>query len=99
MWVKIGVKIRVSVRVRVVTVRVRVVRVRVTSFGCLPAEHLAWGVQSSVMVLLLDAAALKNPSAHFSHWGWAVVVPATLVNSPAGHLVWKAQSQPIRNTR
>ena len=47
------------------------------------------------MVLLRDTTTLKDPAAHFSHWGWAVAVPATLVNSPAGHLLWAAQESVV----
>ena len=52
-----------------------------------PGSHLAWAVQESVLTLLSDARALKNPSGHVSHSGSALVVPAFFVNLPAGHLV------------
>ena len=39
-------------------------------------------------VLLFDAEALKNPGAHVSHVGWAVLDPALLVYFPGGHVAW-----------
>ena len=42
-------------------------------------------------VLLSDVNALKYPTAHFSHLGWAVAVPDTLVYFPGGHLVCAVQ--------
>ena len=43
---------------------------------------------ASTHVLLFDAEALKNPGAHVSHVGWAVLDPALLVYFPGGHVVW-----------
>ena len=42
-------------------------------------------------VLLSDVEDLKNPVAHASHWGRAVLEPRTLVYLPAGHLVCVVQ--------
>ena len=57
----------------------------------LPGGHLVWARQESVLMLLLDVKALKNPVAHVSHVGSVVPVPAVFVNSPGGHLlVWTA---------
>ena len=43
---------------------------------------------ASTHVLLFDAEALKNPGAHVSHVGWAVLDPDLLVYFPGGHGVW-----------
>ena len=37
-------------------------------------------------MLLFDAEALKNPGAHVSHFGRAVLEPAIIVYFPGGHL-------------
>ena len=50
---------------------------------------------ASMHVLLSDVNALKNPDAHETHWGCAVVDPPTLVNFPGGHLVWAVQESPL----
>ena len=39
------------------------------------------------LLLLFDVNALKYPTTHFSHLGWAVPVPDTLVYFPGGHVV------------
>ena len=57
-------------------------------------------MQESVLVLLLDVEALKNPGPHTSHLGWAVAEPAVFVYLPGGHLVWAvhhSKGQPIAN--
>ena len=46
-------------------------------------------------MLLLDTASLKNPAAHGSHWGWAVMVPITFVYFPVPHLVWAVQESVV----
>ena len=48
-------------------------------------------VQESVLVLLLDVLALKNPNAQVSHIGWVVLEPAIMVYLPGGHLLCAAQ--------
>ena len=48
-------------------------------------------VEGATHRLLIDVEVLKNPTAHVSHLGWEVAVPAALVNLPAGHLVWAVQ--------
>ena len=57
----------------------------------LPGGHLMWDMQKSVLVLLLDVSALKNPAAHNAHVGWEVAVPTAFVYCPGGHLVWAVQ--------
>ena len=42
-------------------------------------------------MLLFDANALKNPTAHTSHLGCAVAEPTVCVYLPGGHLVWARQ--------
>ena len=55
----------------------------------LPGGHsILSAVQESVLLLLFEVRALKNPGGHFSHSGSEVVEPAILVNLPGGHLVW-----------
>ena len=55
----------------------------------LPGGHsVLSAVQESVLLLLFEVRALKNPYGHFSHSGSEVAEPATLVNLPGGHLVW-----------
>ena len=59
-------------------------------FTNLPAGHwiLGTAMQESVLMLLFDVVALKNPGAHASHLGWVVLDPITMVYLPGGHLVW-----------
>ena len=54
----------------------------------LPGGHLVWAMHKSVLVLLLDVKALKNPVTHDTHSGCVVAEPAVFVYLPGGHLVW-----------
>ena len=44
--------------------------------------------QESVVVLLADVKALKNPVAQTSHLAGVVLEPIVFVNLPGGHLGW-----------
>lgn len=54
----------------------------------LPGGHSTVSAVQESVALLFDVKALKNPGAHVSHSGSEVVLPATLVYLPGGHLVW-----------
>ena len=34
-----------------------------------PGRHVLWAMHESVVTLLRDSVALKNPAVHASHWG------------------------------
>ena len=44
-------------------------------------------MHESVLVLLLDVDALKNPDTHVSQSVWVVGVPTIFVYLPGGHLM------------
>ena len=54
----------------------------------LPDGHVKFraAVQESVLTLLFDVETLKNPGAHATHFGGAVIEPDAAVYFPGGHL-------------
>ena len=50
-----------------------------------------WGMQESIIVLLLDVEPLKNPVAHDLHLGWEMAEPTVCVYVPGGHLLCAEQ--------
>ena len=54
----------------------------------LPRGHVTFwtAAHKSVLVLLVEVLALKNPNAQVSHTGWVVPEPAVMVYLPGGHL-------------
>ena len=51
-------------------------------FVYLPGGHLVWAMHESVLLLILDVDALKNPGVHTSQSVWELVVPAAFAYLP-----------------
>ena len=52
-------------------------------------------MHESVLLLLLDVDALKNPDTHVSQSVWVVVVPTIFVYLPGGHLMWEVMQESV----